>query len=346
MASKKISTTVNATSIQSLEEEYLRLYGEHEKNIGSISDTISFSDAGLEEAKDQLAEFVIRSKELANRQTFKERTLRKISHLPFGIGNSAAEAVKDIRKERLNDKSITEVVDALYYGIKKRADNLETTIHSMFGIQEKTMSLVESLAQLDKSLDEQMSADLDPRNRLTVTKLSSQVKLMLSTSQDKVQELSVIINVAQAVLMNMIKVIPVTKSELLSRIVMDAGVSQINAIHQDVKDVMELNHTITEDMNEKTRKAIIGLLESSSVSQKDVDRIKKSTDDRIKLMTDIAIAAQKFETNLHQTHLMIVDNVNQANEARAQIASGSQFLLSSPSSNRPTSTTSTKATID
>lgn len=300
-----------------IETNFHQLVSKYSTTTSKISETISFGDADLEDAKEKLAQFVVRSEELANRETFKERSLRMLSRMPI-VGKQAKSAIRDIREEMLEDESVSSVVNQLYDGITHQSDNLEATISKMYDIAKETNTLTSNLVELDTQLDEiiQDTNNIPDHKRTTFLKISSQLKMMISNSQDKIQELSVIVRVAESVLMNIVKVIPVTKSELLSRIVMDAGVSQINAIQNDVKDIMELNTSITDNMNKKTRTAIMAMIDSSTITKEDVDKITASTNERMKLMQEISEASIKQQENIISAHTQILESVDKANKNR------------------------------
>lgn len=312
--------TTGKSAIESIAEQYQVLIQDYSDTSSKISSTVMFSEAQLESVDEELSAFVVQSKELANYSSAKETTLRVISKVPL-IGGRAKKSIDEIRKERLNDKSITEVVDALFDGIGSQADSLSNTINRLHELQASTKNIIIPTKALDEQTDVLIAeGKLTGGDRINSMKVSIQLKAMVDSAESRVQDLNVIIKVAEGVLLNIVKTMPVSKSELLNQIIMDAGVSQINAISDSVKSVYSLKERISTDMYEKTHISVVNLLESTSISPKEAEKIKKNNARRMKLTSEIHTAVAQYEDSMTENYKLVSEAMTESSNQRALLS--------------------------
>lgn len=327
--------STDVTSSNTLEQRFNVLLENYSNTTEEISNVVNLSDTDLEEAKEQFAEFVIKSQQIANRKSISERVYNGLattaSIVPF-IGDKMSAHVetkiKDIRKESLNDKSLKEIANNLFDGVKARVDSLENTLQGMYNIREESINFIEQISLLDTELDEQLTnEELSPRERFSLMKMSSQVKLMIEKAQDKVQQLNSIVPVAEGMLLQMVKALPVSKNDLLSSLIMDAGVTQINAIFKDVKEIMDMNDRISEGVHAKTSTAVVNMLKASSVSSEDIQRIENNSKRRLETAQQIDQAVREHYTQTVTSHKTIAQVTSDLNNQRKLLNESTNNML-------------------
>lgn len=296
MTKERIMT--NVASFNTLEEKYVNITTSYDDLLNDITKHISFSSTNLEESKNTLKEYVISYNKLCNEKSIKERTLSTISKLPI-IGTSAIKLVDDMRKERLEGISVSQVVTELYDGLNNKSLKLESTLKSLMEVSNKAETLCDVLGEVDNELDtliERLEKN-DP-DYVSAMRLSSQVKILIKSSADKIDSLAMIIQVGTGLLTKMIKVLPVNKTELLSNLAMDSGVSQINDISKDVSEITKLTRGISDSIYDKTHTAVLELIRMNSVSQDDVKHLRTNAEKRIALTNEVNDAVRKMHENL------------------------------------------------
>jgi len=165
------------------------------------------------------------------------------------------------------------------------------------------------LTEIDDELDDLINDKLNSTepDYISAMRLSTQVKLLIRSSSDKIESLTMIVQVGTGLLTKMVKVLPVNKTELLSNLAMDSGVSQINEISKDVSEITKLTRGISDSIYEKTHIAVLELIKLNSASAEEVQHLKDNAAKRLETMHE----------NIKQDRIDVIEAVKQTDRIGA-----------------------------
>jgi len=178
---------------------------------------------------------------------------------------------------------------------------------------------VNVLTEIDDELDDLINDKLNSTepDYISAMRLSTQVKLLIRSSSDKIESLTMIVQVGTGLLTKMVKVLPVNKTELLSNLAMDSGVSQINEISKDVSEITKLTRGISDSIYEKTHIAVLELIKLNSASAEEVQHLKDNAAKRLALTNEVNAAVKTMHENIKQDRIDVIEAVKQTDRIGA-----------------------------
>jgi hypothetical protein len=310
------TTDSKLISLTTAQENYSNIISELNEVSSGISESVLFSETEFSQAKADLQDFVIKSQQLANRSTIKERAMRGLAKVPL-IGQHAEESLRSIQRDKMNDTSISEIVDQLYSGIEARGVSLTNTINQWYNLVDKSTSLVANLSTLDAQLDTVLATELTGKERFNLTSVSSETKMTLASNLGTIQELQVLTTVGEGILKRIKQTMPASRAVLLNRLVMDAGVSQINNIHDEIQDIVAISDDINKVMQQNSHTAVMKMISSQVTSEKEIKSLTQGYDNRVKLHEDVNREVVKMIDNMQTTHTAISESMAKTSKALA-----------------------------
>jgi hypothetical protein len=228
----------------------------------------------------------------------------------------------ELRKQRLNEESVAGLVRSMYLGLKKQAEDVETTERQLIEIHEETLSNVHSMESLDTRLKELLaSQDIPPKQQSSVMRMATQIKVMIEKSKDKLESLEIIIPTTQACLQMIYQDLPISEADLLSDLSMSTGVAQINALSQDVREMRELSEIVSTNIWSRTQKSIVNLIEMNTVSDRDIQRIENNAREREKLREETMKAAKLSSQQIQKAFTQIELLAKESSKRRPELLS-------------------------
>jgi hypothetical protein len=247
--------------------------------------------------------------------------LRKVSFIPL-IGSSANKSADNLRSQRLSEETVSGIVGKMYQGLKKQAETVEETESRLLQIQQQTKSNLELMITLGKKLNELIAnGEIEEVDQSRTLKMKTQIALMTEKSHDKIDSLNLTIPATRAILEAIYQQLPISEADLLSDIAMSTGISQINALAQDVKDMRELSDMVSSGVWAKTQKSIVNLIEINSISDKEITRIEETANKRAELYQNTIAAAAKQQKQSVEAAKKIELIVQKSDERRTKTLS-------------------------
>lgn len=305
-----------SSSLKTLEEDFKKISEIHTNHMLTIASDIRFNPNMTDEVKEKLIEFAAEQERIANAQSIRERVMRRVASVPL-LGRAAKSSADQLRKQRLQEESVSGMVRSMYSGLKAQAQDVEKTEAQLVKIYEQTESNISLMVDLDTKITSLLGTDEVPlRHRSNVMRMKTQIKVMIEKSKDKLESLKIILPVTQACLQMIYQDLPISEADLLSDMAMSTGVSQINALSQDVKEMRELSELVSTNIWSSTQRSIVNLLEMTTISDKDIQRIETNTQEREKLREETMRAAQKASQQIHQAYGKIQTLAIESNQRR------------------------------
>ena len=315
-------TTQNSSPLLAIQEEFAQVNETYSKTMSSITKAIKFSNLDdTDEIKQQLVSFAAEQEKIVNYESLSERMLRKVSFIPL-IGSSANKSADNLRSQRLSEETVSGIVGKMYQGLKKQAETVEETESRLLQIQQQTKSNLELMITLGKKLNELIAnGEIEEVDQSRTLKMKTQIALMTEKSHDKIDSLSLTIPATRAILEAIYQQLPISEADLLSDIAMSTGISQINALAQDVKDMRELSDMVSSGVWAKTQKSIVNLIEINSISDKEITRIEETANKRAELYQNTIAAAAKQQKQSVEAAKKIELIVQKSDERRTKTLS-------------------------
>lgn len=305
-----------SNSLKTLEEDFKKITEIHTNHMLTIASDIRFNPNMTDEVKEKLIEFAAEQERIANSQSLRERVMRRIASVPL-LGKAAKNSADQLRKQRLHEESVSGMVKSMYSGLKAQAQDVEKTEAQLVKIYEQTEANINLMLELDTKITTLLGTDEVPlRHRSNVMRMKTQIKVMIEKSKDKLESLKIILPVTQACLQMIYQDLPISEADLLSDMAMSTGVSQINALSQDVKEMRELSDLVSTNIWSSTQRSIVNLLEMTTISDRDIQRIESNTLEREKLREETMRAAHKASQQIHQAYGKIQTLAIESNQRR------------------------------
>lgn len=307
-------------NFQDLQKDFDNITRMHSSHMSNIASSIRFNPNMTDEIKDQLIEFAAEQERLANHQSISERFMRKVSTIPL-IGKAAKQSAESIRKQRLQEESVSGLVKSMYDGLRAQASDVEQTETQLIKIYEQTKINIELMQELEEKISTLVQTNEIPiTHKSRIMRMKTQIKVMIEKSKDKLESLEIIIPTTQACLEMIYQDLPISEADLLSDMAMSTGVAQINALSQDVKEMRELSDLVSTNIWSRTQKSIINLLEINTISDKDIARIQHNTQERENLRLETMKAAQQSSQQIQQAYQKIETLAIESQTRRSQYA--------------------------
>lgn len=309
------------STLDSLKKDFDEVNQKYSSSMSTIASSIRFNSNMTDEIKEQLIEFAAEQERIASYQSLSERFLRKVSNVPL-IGRMTKGTADELRKQRLNEESVAGLVRSMYLGLKKQAEDVETTERQLIEIHEETLSNVHSMESLDTRLKDLLaSQDIPPKQQSSVMRMATQIKVMIEKSKDKLESLEIIIPTTQACLQMIYQDLPISEADLLSDLSMSTGVAQINALSQDVREMRELSEIVSTNIWSRTQKSIVNLIEMNTVSDRDIQRIENNAREREKLREETMKAAKLSSQQIQKAFTQIELLAKESSKRRPELLS-------------------------
>lgn len=308
--------TTYSNSFDEIQKEFQQVNNQFTNTLSTIAKDIKFANFDTEEIKDALIKFAVEQKRLAESESTSERFLRKVAAVPF-FGNVARKAADNHRTERLNEESVSGLVGTMYKGLKKQGEDVELALKRLNEVKATTVANIEVMTQLEDKISALLQEEsLAPTFRVKVKMMDVQVKTMIEKSRDKIDTLNLVIPATEANLMTIYRELPISEAELLSDLAISTNVNKVNALAEDLKEVRHLKEMVTNNIYDSTQKSILNLIESNSISQKEMLQIENNVKRREELHKQTNEAMQKSIEQTNTMHAKITQLAIESQERR------------------------------
>lgn len=311
------------TAFESLQKDFNNITTSYTDTITGITENIKFDSRDTDELKDRLIQFALEQDKIANSSSLAEGLLRRVEKLPW-LGGIAKESADSIRSTRLNEESVSGLVGTMYTGLKKQADTIKEAEQTLIGILETTEENIINMIKLCENVDNMISEGNIPRREYSQTlHMATHTKTMLENSRNKIETLNLVIPTMRGCLVSIRRELPISQAELTSDLAISAGVSQLNNLVTDLKDLNHLSSVVAVNIHTKTQTSLKSMIELNTVTEEDILKLEDNAKRRDKLYQETMVASQESNKQLQIAHVRITDLAKSSQAKREQ----NQLLL-------------------
>lgn len=281
-----------------------------------VTEKIQFSSMDFQDAKEKLVDFVHQMQQMNEPKNLIQAVAKRTSVIPF-VGSKIKKSYDEVKKQELQSDSAREIISNIYNGMKKKHDEVNIGLKTLFELREEFKSIVDKLQE--HSLTVKGTKDSydteDKRNTFeyhTIIETENRLMKSIISGSDKIKDMNLIIELGRGAVTKISQNLPESKTDLINTLAINSSVSKIAESLHNINEMGNIMEEIDAISSKSIRDTAHDILEYSSVGEEDIKKMKKAFQNKIELFEEITEKMSTQHSNALKFNKEVTEMCNDA----------------------------------